>query len=64
MTWLVRSNRSIIQIFGYREPLYEIIPGFMLSGASIVILSYFSKPVTKAIQVSFDTAQALYRKEK
>ncbi|MGG5505771.1 MULTISPECIES: sodium/proline symporter PutP [unclassified Myroides] len=51
-------------IFGYREPLYEIIPGFMLSGASIVILSYFSKPVTKAIQVSFDTAQALYRKEK
>lgn len=51
-------------IFGYREPLYEIIPGFIFSSISIWLCSHFGHPVTQNIQVTFDTANALYHKEK
>ncbi|WP_158961674.1 sodium/proline symporter PutP [Myroides fluvii] len=51
-------------IFGYREPLYEIIPGFIFSSISIWLCSHFGRPVSKHTKVAFDTANVLYRKEK
>ena len=51
-------------IFGYREPLYEIIPGFIFSALSIYLGSNLSKPVAKNIQLEFDKANTLYNKEK
>lgn len=41
------------------KEVYEIIPGFLLSFATIVIVSLLSKPVSKEIQVEFDQVQRL-----
>lgn len=41
------------------KDVYEIIPGFLLSFATIVIISSFSKSVSKEIQGEFDQVQKL-----
>lgn len=51
-------------IFGYQEPLYEIIPGVILSALSIYLVSIYGPPASKVLQVQFDTANTIYRKEK
>lgn len=51
-------------IFGYHEPLYEIIPGFILSALSIYLVSTYGPPASRVLQVNFDTVNAIYRNEK
>lgn len=52
------------QIFGYQEPLYELIPGFFLSSLSIYLISKYGTPTPESIQVIFDQANDLYHQEK
>ena len=51
-------------IFGYHEPLYEMIPGFILSALSIYLVSTYGPPASRVVQVKFDTANAIYRNER
>ena len=50
-------------IFGFREPLYEIIPGFLLSACSIFLVSIVGS-VPAVIQETFQQAQTKYQQEK
>lgn len=52
------------EIFGYRESLYEIIPGFLFSALSIYLVSSFDTPVSESFKEKFDQADKLYLKEK
>lgn len=51
-------------IFGYHEPLYEIIPGFILSALSIYLVSTFGSPATPTMKLQFKAADAKYHREK
>lgn len=51
-------------VFGYHEPLYEIIPGFILSALSIYLVSTFGPPATPTTKLQFKAAHAKYRREK
>ncbi|MGG5576443.1 sodium/proline symporter PutP [Myroides sp. C15-4] len=51
-------------VFGYHEPLYEIIPGFILSALSIYLVSSFGPPASRVLQANFDSANTIYHNEK
>ncbi|MDR2221130.1 MAG: sodium/proline symporter PutP [Flavobacteriaceae bacterium] len=59
-------QKEILQgyIFGYHEPLYEIIPGFILSALAIYLVSKYGPQAPEAIQLKFDEADTIYHTEK